>query len=576
MPKRISLHTTADFTGGLNLVSDPARLQDNETWDLLNVDLNPGGGFTRRDGVRPFSQVNLSELKNIWAYNDGTGDAALLAQQGNNLAYWTVIQDYAANPTILSAAPWGLSLSADAVMHGVTYFDPAPSTTLAVNYIQRWGEQAPIKLTSTFTSTALKDPAAGTPSWNENIVTPLRGNMPFARFITRFREFVFVAGTVENGIAYPNRIRWSHRDQPEDWRLLDSIEVDPGSSEIITGMMPFQNQLLIFKENSVHALTGYDADSFETITLSNNVGAISQAAIAASDEGVYFFSWPKGLYRASSSGIESAFAKLMPLIDNRIIDDDYSDKITVSCIKKRIWVSVPINSAGAWNTETYVFDPLHGGWTRYTFDNINGMVGGLGVGLSIQVNPTKMLYLAARYDTELAAWGAILCHYPSTDILFGDQIWKPDSTFFIKSYYRTSWIDLDNSALKKSWRRPVFVMADSNVEGFTGVPAYDVAFSVYHDYDASQAMRPFSITITSGQEDSLTWGNASEFWDTDLWGYESASGQSLVVKRGIRLGTATAVSLKITGPTDEGYGSSVPPWSISSIIWKYIPKRIRS
>ena len=50
-PKRTQLYSLRDFTGGLNLVADTFKLQENESPDLLNVDIDRHGGFQVCRGV---------------------------------------------------------------------------------------------------------------------------------------------------------------------------------------------------------------------------------------------------------------------------------------------------------------------------------------------------------------------------------------------------------------------------------------------------------------------------------------------------------------------------------------------
>jgi hypothetical protein len=60
---------------------------------------------------------------------------------------------------------------------------------------------------------------------------------------------------LENSIAYPDRVRWSHEGLPEDWLEDDYIDVKGGGSGI-NGLAVVQGQLVIFKTNAIYLLVG--------------------------------------------------------------------------------------------------------------------------------------------------------------------------------------------------------------------------------------------------------------------------------------------------------------------------------
>jgi hypothetical protein len=63
----IKLYALTDFTGGLNYRADPFQLHENESPDMLNVDLDPRGGISMRDGISFFADTTLTP-KNLWPF----------------------------------------------------------------------------------------------------------------------------------------------------------------------------------------------------------------------------------------------------------------------------------------------------------------------------------------------------------------------------------------------------------------------------------------------------------------------------------------------------------------------------
>ena len=67
-------------------------------------------------------------------------------------------------------------------------------------------------------------------------------------------------------------------------------------------MIPYSDRLLIFKPDSVWALFGYDAETWELTNISRTVGCVHQQAICRNEAGVFFLSWPQGIFAYSERG----------------------------------------------------------------------------------------------------------------------------------------------------------------------------------------------------------------------------------------------------------------------------------
>lgn len=545
MPQRISTVPMSDFQGGLNLNADPFQLGKNETSDCLNVDFDPLGGFVQRDAaVRTNASALASAVTSMWGFYTPSGSTRqIIVQQGQTISYST--DDAATFTSAGTSAPWNVSFTG--IMRAATFRNPQSLGT-AVSYIQRAGAQAPIRWDGT-TATALTDPAPS--SWSEIIGARTHGKMPFGKFVAAHRNFVFVANTVENGVAQANRVRWSHEGFPEDWRSDDYIDIESGAGDAITGIASWREGLLVFKNNAVFLIRGYDADTFDVVNVSKTIGAVSQDAIAVCENGVYFFSWPEGVYFYNGSGLVDIFGDLRPMVEDGTVVRAHRDKITLAWLKQRLYVSVPTDSDIAGNTESYVYDPAlknrgkTGGWTRYQFN-------GYGLGVGLEHSPPS-------YDSKwLAVW-----HNGRTRILelhaSGDQDNPAGTNVPIITRYSTPWVDLGNPALVKSWRRPVFV--------FRRDLDYTLTCTGYRDYDYTNVGPTFTLTSDQGNGTVLVWDVGQ--WDQETW--DLGEGLPQGIGRGSRLGRATAVSMKIAGPTDASV-----KWGVNSITWKYIPKRVRS
>lgn len=553
MPKRILTAAMNDFQGGLNLNADPFQLGKNATADCLNVDFDPLGGFAQRDAAVRINTTGLtSKPKSMWGYYTPDGSTRYaMVQQGNSVAYGT-----GGNFTQAGAgAPFDVTTTG--VMHGATFRNPQSllsAVTAANVYIQRNAEQRAVRWDGS-TFSALVDPAVSPVSWSPTIGTQTYGRMPKAKFITAHRNYVFVAHVTEDTKVHSSRIRWSHNGQPEDWRVQDYIDIEPAAGDAITGIASWNDRLLIFKNNAVFMLLGYDQDTFEVVNVSRTVGAVSQEAIAVCENGVFFFSWPEGVYFYNGRGLEDMFGDLRPMLEDGTVDRSQRGLISLIWLKQRLYLNVPTDITKTNNTETYVFDPAltsRGAWTRYQFN---------GYGLV-----TGMEWTPPSYDSKWLAvwdyggasnndWRVVELHVNQSDDQYAtDHV--PIST-----RYQTPWMDLGSAAVVKSWRRPVLVLR--------GGIDYDLSFTLYTDYDNTVPVKSFTSGTAGTTGSPLVWD--SGLWDVNVWGADSGQAQEVV--KADRLGRAIAVSLLVQGPNTL---ATAARWGVNSITWKYIPKRIRS
>ena len=70
----------ADFTGGLNVRADQFNLGENESPDLLNVDVDPRGGVSRRNGVTAINTTALTgHIRSLFAHSSASHNQILAA-----------------------------------------------------------------------------------------------------------------------------------------------------------------------------------------------------------------------------------------------------------------------------------------------------------------------------------------------------------------------------------------------------------------------------------------------------------------------------------------------------------------
>ena len=530
--QRVQVLNAQDFTGGLNLVADTFRLAENESPDMVNVDVDRRGGFQVRRGVAPYGSVALgADPDNLWQFVSGAS-SWVVAQVGANLKSTTG----GAWTTLLTAASAAVG-SATAVCR--------PTVFNNTNYIVR-GNASVVAFTGPSTVTTM---AA---AFNSNMLSPTSGNVPRAKTIASHNGYMWVANTFESGTQYPSRIRWSHPNSAENWRSEDYIDIDIGKDgDQITGLVPAGDHLLVFKRDSTYAIYGYDYNTFSVVTVSNTVGCVSQEACVNTPYGVAFFDHDLGLHiYGGKGGTRWAFSQIWPAMRDGDIPVSKIDGVQVGWVKGRLWVGVPWGTDAAARAMTFVWDPQikeGGTWTQYNLKT-GPFLDGHMTGVFCAAMPGTSMVMALEQE-----------EYGDD---FGDGVLA-----IIDAWYRTRWFDAGQPSMKKRWRRMEAVMQ-------TDLP-YDLNVDVFINYDPTQPKKSFKLSTSSLNSESAdaVWDDSD--WDSDLTVYAD-DGMHGSVDRGSGLGLAKSVSLKFGGRTAKQGTSTVPVfWGVDALVFKYIPRRIR-
>lgn len=529
MPKRVDFKTQRDFTGGLNLSRALLQLGDEESPDLLNVDVDPRGGFGLRRGVQPYGGVLAGAAHTLLSYQTSGNAAQAMAGNGTTLYR-------------LSGGTWTstiTSLSSTTPWRSVTFKDRIYILT-GNNAPKRWDGSSAVTLT-----------ASGSGNWNDDIASPTAhastGKMPKALVGATYMGSVFVGNITEGSTAYPCRVRWSHPLFCEDWRSLDYIDIEPEDGESITALVPLEDRLLVFKQSSIHAIYGAPPESIQVSPISRELGAPSQEAVCGSDVGVMFWHEGTGAHLLKGDvlrGIKGSWIgeRIYPAIEDGRISSGRMDEVQVGWLNRRLWVSVPWEGSATKN-RVFVYDPFcgkEGAWTFY----------------DLAVGPFLSLPTAGSGDTPLAAsvGTSYVVQLEVFDLATDNY---GGGAAHIDSYYTTRWWDLGHPLVKKRWKRPEVVL-------LAGQDAV-IPVNVLRDYDPTFHFKTFNLNTTADSAEA-EWD--VDDWDDALWGREG--GERNVVERGSPLGNARAVSLKFNGPATN------VPWRVDALSMKWIAKRVRN
>ena len=534
---KISVKQVKDFTGGLNFRADQFQLKDNESPKMLNVEIDPRGGVFSRGAQR---RLNTTAVAGTWTphklFPFSGGDTPTVMLTNGTKVYkstggnFTTLQ-YSAGNDITSPSSHGACMA-------------------------QWGNKMYIAcgsagnggyVWSTTDTYAFALTASGTnPHDWQTVQDATQRKMPTAEHLIVHANKMWAANTTEAGTYYPNRLRWSLENAPENWDADNYFDINGGGNGI-TGLAVVSGQLVVFKPSAVYAIFGYDSDNFQVVELTSRIGCLNHHAVAQSEDGVYWFSHNQGLYFYNGSSIQDKFVNLRSAIDVNYINPAQHESITVSYIGRRVWVSAAYSTGDLATVPTvnFVFDPSinDGVYTMFSTYDGYGLIAGCDWTDSNNLDYRLMIHPAQPYVVRVDIYDEVQ-----------DDINGTPANF--TSYYRTKWQDGGNYVAKKMWRRPDFIVKETSAQS-------TISVDVYHDFaeGENQERRTFNLTQTP-DTNALIWG-------TGLWGQNWSQGAiSSIVLTGNNLGLARTVQMEFTGPAGE-------KWGINSIGYKFQSRRVK-
>jgi hypothetical protein len=553
----------SDFTGGLNLRADQFNLEYNESPALLNVEVDPRGGVRRRDAVTKINGTALSNniISLMTHYESGqnqvlaaTLDDAITKSQifynDNATGDFTgPIQIGSDNPFFNTAQP-----PHSVTFNGFTYIvngellhNDAGVTAITA---MRWDGA---------TATALTGDIDGTD-----------GHFPCARYTTSWNEHVWVAYTLESGTTHKNRLRWSKTSDAENWTATDFVDIDIGEDgDYITGILADQNRLLVFKENSVYEVLGFNTNNFQVRNVSRTAGNMEGCTPISTTVGVFFWYAEDGLYLLRDQTLAWAFERIRPSMTYDVGQPALTTTVAPSMMwfDERLWLSV-----------NYQSDDNISGSNQTNRRNVfvwDASLGSTGAWVRHDINARSLLAYRPTNNTHLgiAATSGITAAVSFDRISKIDQNADQDdygtgAADEINSYYQTGWFDGNRPTFSKRWNKTrTVLLADSNVT---------ITQEVYKDYDLSGFFKSFSGSVVGLGSDSV-WDTAK--WDDSdsssdylaKWQAEGTSDRYLIVKWPT-VGTATAISLRFRVTPTVSYRGK---WGVTSIIGMYRTRRLR-
>ena len=504
------------FNGGLNLTQQTSSLDRTETPDCVDMDFGLRGGFMLRGGFR--SQANnalLADGKIIGVAELATSKVLFQSSSGD-LVSWdgSTLADTAANVTDTTDRVRMANFNDTAYL--------ANGRSGGNIIMQKWDGTTLTTMPNNIDQ--------------NDYTTPTGTDLPLARHIAAHAGFMWVADTVELATRLPTRVRFSHEQFPESWAAADYFDVGaPGVNDPITALVPFSDQLLIFKKSSVWRVLGYDRDTFLLEQVADATGICTCGSHAVNAGVAYWFSTDGRLMAYNGNGVTALSDKLDWWSELGKIKHGGSHRLMWS--DGRLYLSLEAGSGQPVARWLFVWDPASKSFTRYSpvvSELVHwSKIGSDGDPLFLVPAGQDLLRYDRSYEADL---------YGSTETR-------------IDGYFRTAWMTAGETATRKRWKRP-------RVTAAAGETA-TIKVEVFLDFDDLTPKRFSEFTINVPADASL--------WGTMVWGdpWYVASDDYYEFERLGSAGSGFAVSFKFSSPDNLGR------WWVDSLSIPYRRKAVR-
>ncbi len=251
--------------------------------------VNGVNNLTKYNGVTVSSFTQLSRPTSVLVTNL-SGVSGTFTRSFRISAFNSVGETIASDAVLVSNTPQDLT----ATTLRLTWATSSPAS-LVLGYGIYGVDQGDERLITTVDPSTLRYDYQGVPDPSQ-LVFPTSADTtqgPVAKYIITHKDKLVVG----NIVGFPSRIAWSGGGSNIDkfnWRFGGGyVDIDKDSGDHVTGLIEFQDAIVVFKERSVWQVTLSTSGSLVIPTVKlvvRGVGAVSHRTIKAVENDVFFLS----------------------------------------------------------------------------------------------------------------------------------------------------------------------------------------------------------------------------------------------------------------------------------------------
>lgn len=212
-------------------------------------------------------------------------------------------------------------------------------------------------------------------------VTRNRATVPTGTYGVWFHNYLFVANTA----SFPSRLFFSNVGTPTTFTGTDFLDINANDGDFITWLQVFNDELYIFKQNSIWSITGWSGSTFTATTIAAQnlnsrlygYGTPAGGSVIVTGRDLYYLSHSGGVPHFRSL-VQTTFASTL---EQGIISDDIDgtlngiNKTKLSKVQgiydgRYCYWAVP-NGSSAFNNLVLVHEPTithkkHKSWATWS------------------------------------------------------------------------------------------------------------------------------------------------------------------------------------------------------------------
>lgn len=155
-----------------------------------------------------------------------------------------------------------------------------------------------------------------------SVVTKNRAGVPIGQFSFWFHNYLFVAGVT----GQSSRLYWSNLGDPTTFGVGNFVDINANDGDAITALNILNDELVVFKNDSVWAISGWSGDTFSVTTAAGQnttnkaagVGTPSNQSVVSVGRDLYYLSFLGNIPHIRSLN-QTSFAKT---VEGGIVSDE--------------------------------------------------------------------------------------------------------------------------------------------------------------------------------------------------------------------------------------------------------------
>lgn len=359
------------WPGGLNLTKDPLHLEPDELSKLTNATLGLGGELIQRKGGEAKSLFDPADGTYDWLFHHfppgHTGEPYLVIfkEETNVGGAWHKAEWIDYNGNFIEDAGGSLSPMVLGEIPSWPYMYWPQAVVMNTNVYLCRG-----KVNGNCWE-LVPDPSGG---FNEaNSLTPwdlsadTTTDFPPAGTLMVAYERIFAANIDEGSFNTNDRLYFSEPLEPLEWKTTNYIDIAPDQGQAITKLVFMGDQIVVFKESSIHGISGRDftgVSDLEVYEIDGGLGCGAPATVVKANNGLIFVDPNRGIFMYDGSGFHNVGEKVWDTIHDLLGVAVPPDRMVAWYHDGYYWLRV----GGDAGHGTYAMDLRTGAWTHHTIE----------------------------------------------------------------------------------------------------------------------------------------------------------------------------------------------------------------